>query len=300
MGFSVSHLRERLQNARRASWKRIRSIAGGSSLDEESREELEEILIEADIGVAAAERIIERLGEKVGGGDANLREALRESLLEVLGAAPEEVEAAPGRPFVILIVGVNGVGKTTTVAKLAARYQAEGRSVLVAAADTFRAAASEQLEVWSERLGIDLIRQRSGADPAAVAYDALEAAKARRVDILLVDTAGRLHTKHNLMEELKKIRRVLGACAPGAPDEVFLVLDATTGQNALSQARMFQEAVAPTGLVIAKLDGTAKAGIVLAVREELGLDVRFVGLGEAVDDLDRFDPVAFVDALLTD
>ncbi len=302
MGFSISHLRERLQNARRASWKRIRSIAGGSSLDEESREELEEILIEADIGVAATERIIGRLGEKVGGGDAGLREALRESLLEVLGAAPEpeEAEAESGRPRVILIVGVNGVGKTTTVAKLAARYRAEGRSVLMAAADTFRAAASEQLEVWSERLDIDLIRQRSGADPAAVAYDALEAAKARGVDVLLVDTAGRLHTKHNLMEELKKIRRVLGSCAPGAPDEVFLVLDATTGQNALSQARMFQEAVAPTGLVIAKLDGTAKAGIVLAVREELGLDVRFVGLGEAVDDLDRFDPVAFVDALLTD
>jgi len=297
MEFPMAHLRERLQKARRGSWKRIRSLAGRAELDGNSREELAEILLEADVGIAATERILERL-KKGRGGD--VRTALRESLLEILGGAPEESETKTGRPRVILLVGVNGVGKTTTLAKLAARYRGEGRRVLMAAADTFRAAASEQLEVWADRLGIDLIRQKAGADPAAVAFDALEAAKARGVDVLLVDTAGRLHTQHNLMEELKKIRRVLAKCSPGAPDEVFLVLDATMGQNALSQARMFQEAVAPTGIVVAKLDGTAKAGIIIAVREELGLDVRFVGLGEAVDDLDRFDPAVFVDALLAD
>jgi fused signal recognition particle receptor len=221
--------------------------------------------------------------------------------MDILGEGREVGSAAgDGEPRVIVLVGVNGVGKTTTLAKLAARYRAEGKKVLMAAADTFRAAASEQLEVWARRTGAELVRQRAGADPAAVAFDALEAARARSMDVLLVDTAGRLHTKHNLMEELKKIQRVLGKSQPGAPHEVLLVLDATTGQNALSQAREFQEAVAPTGLIVAKLDGTAKAGIILAIRQELGLDVRFVGLGEGMQDLEPFDPGAFVDALLTD
>ncbi len=296
----MSQLRDRLQKARRGCWDRVRNIAGGTSLGEEAREQLEEVLIEADVGVTAAERIMDNLSRRSARGTQPPRVALRESLLEILGPARHPAEAPADRPLVILLVGVNGVGKTTTAAKLAARYRADGRSVMLAAADTFRAAASEQLEVWSKRLEIDLIRQKAGADPAAVAYDALEAAKARSVDVLIVDTAGRLHTKHNLMEELKKIRRVLDRCSPGAPDEVLLVLDATTGQNALSQARMFAEVVAPTGIVVAKLDGTAKAGIILAVREELGLDVRYVGLGEGMDDLEPFDPTTFVDALLSE
>ncbi|MCK4546064.1 MAG: signal recognition particle-docking protein FtsY [Candidatus Eisenbacteria sp.] len=299
MAFSITRLRKGLGKARRGFWGRIRRAALASGLDAESREALEEILIEADVGVAATQRILDRLEKADAVGEDAIHNALRDSLLEVLGRAREEPEIPGGRPRVILLVGVNGVGKTTTLAKLAARYKAEGMRVMMAAADTFRAAAAEQLEVWAERVGVDLVRQRSGADPAAVAYDALESARARGVDVLLVDTAGRLHTKHNLMEELKKIRRVLDKCEPGTPDEVLLILDATTGQNALSQARLFKEAVEPTGLVIAKLDGTAKAGIVLAIREELGLDVRFVGLGEGVGDLERFAPEAFVDALLS-
>lgn len=300
MGSSVVELRERLGKARRGFWGRIRRLAGASSWNEETCSALEELLIEADVGVAATERILERLRERAAGSPDDFRPVLRDSLIEILGQPSGEPELGPGGLWVVLLVGVNGVGKTTTLAKLAARHRAEGRRVLMAAADTFRAAASEQLGVWAERTGADLVRQRSGADPAAVAFDALKAARARGVDVLLVDTAGRLHTKHNLMEELKKIRRVLAKHEPGAPSEVLLVLDATTGQNAISQARLFKDAVEPTGLVVAKLDGTAKAGVVLAIREELGLEVRFVGLGEGVGDLEPFDPDAFVGALLAE
>jgi len=300
MGLSFTELRDRLGKARQSFWGRVRSVAGASGLDDGTLETLEAILIEADVGVAATERILERLRVAGASGSDDIRRELRASLLEILGDEPGEPAPRPGQPWVVVLVGVNGVGKTTTLAKLAARHRAAGRRVLVAAADTFRAAAAEQLEVWAERAGVDLVRQRPGADPAAVAFDALKAAEARAVDVLLVDTAGRLHTKHNLMEELKKIHRVLSKQRPGAPDEVLLVLDATTGQNALSQARMFKDAVSPTGLVVAKLDGTAKAGMVLAIREELGLDVQFVGLGEGLDDLEPFRPEAFVDALLAE
>jgi len=201
------------------------------------------------------------------------------------------------RPYVVLVVGVNGAGKTTTVGKLAGLYHAAGKKVLVGAADTFRAAANEQLDIWSQRAGVEIVRQKSGADPAAVAYDTLNAAIAREADVVVIDTAGRLHTRVNLMEELKKIRRVLEKRMPGCPHEVLLVLDATTGQNGLQQARRFGEAVGVTGLVLTKLDGTAKGGIVLAIRDELRLPVRFVGVGEALDDLQPFDARLFVEAL---
>jgi len=200
-------------------------------------------------------------------------------------------------PFVVMVIGVNGVGKTTTIGKLASRFKAEGKKVLVAAADTFRAAASEQLQIWGERSGVDVIRHREGADPSAVVFDACKAAVARNVDILMVDTAGRMHTKVNLMEEMKKIRRVLGREVPGAPHETLLVLDAATGQNAVSQARLFKEAAGVSGIALTKLDGTAKGGIIVAISNEFKIPVRYIGIGEGVDDLREFDPVLFVEAL---
>jgi len=226
-----------------------------------------------------------------------LRAALKEELLAKLLVHHRPLELEKAQPAVVLVVGVNGVGKTTTIGKLAARYTAEGRKVLLAAADTFRAAAAEQLGVWAERAGVELIRHQEGADPSAVTFDACKAALARGAELLIVDTAGRLHTKVNLMEEMKKIRRVIGREIPGAPHETLLVLDAATGQNALNQTRIFQEAAGVTGLVLTKLDGSAKGGVVVAVSHEFGLPVRFIGVGEGIDDLRAFDPQEFVDAL---
>ena len=274
------------------------------ALDEETLEEIEEILIRADVGVNATLRIIDRLRERLRDGPAPertedwVRARLADELLEILRAAqPPGRGPSAARPHVILVAGVNGSGKTTTIGKLACRYGASGKRVLLAACDTFRAAAIDQLSIWSERSGADIVRHRPGADAASVAFDALDAARSRDMDVVIIDTAGRLHTSINLMEELKKIRRVLGTCLPDAPHETLLVLDATTGQNAVAQARQFHADIGVTGLVLAKLDGTARGGVVIAIADELGLPVSMVGMGEGQDDLTDFEPEAFVTAL---
>lgn len=278
----------------------------GRAPDPAQLEEFEASLIGADLGVCVVDRVMERFKKQLQGTDASqpgrLQAVLRDTLLEALTSAqglPLEqlIEKSP-KPCVILAVGVNGVGKTTTIAKIAQRLVQGGKTPLLVAADTFRAAAIDQLQVWADRIGVGLIRHRHGADPAAVAFDGLAAAKARHVDVVLIDTAGRLHTKSNLMDELRKVTRVIAQALPGAPHEVLLVLDATVGQNALAQARQFKQAVGVTGLVLTKLDGTAHGGIVVAIAEELKLPVRLIGVGESVDDLQDFDSRAFVDALL--
>ncbi|MGF9641935.1 signal recognition particle-docking protein FtsY [Paenibacillus sp. SEL3] len=271
-------------------------------IDEEFYEELEEILIGADVGVNTVMNLIEDLREEVKKRkieDASeLQPVLSEKLSELLrGNDNSQLKMSPDGITVILFVGVNGVGKTTTIGKLAHRFKQEGKKVLLAAGDTFRAGAIEQLEVWGERAGVEVIKQQSGSDPAAVMFDAIQAAKQRQVDVLLCDTAGRLQNKSNLMEELNKIFRVIQREIPDAPHEVLLVLDATTGQNALNQAKLFGEKSGVTGLVLTKLDGTAKGGIVVAIRQELNLPVKLVGLGEKVNDLQPFDSEQFVHAL---
>jgi len=276
-------------------------LQGKKQIDADTLEELEEILITADIGVSTAVELIRTLEQRLKRNELQDAGALKRALKEVILArlsvycAPLDTEAFS--PYVIMVIGVNGVGKTTTIGKLACRFTAQGKKVLLAAGDTFRAAAAEQLEIWGERVGADVIRHQEGSDPSAVAFDACRAALARNCDILMVDTAGRLHTKVNLMEEMKKIRRVLGREIPGAPHETLLVLDAATGQNALSQAKLFKEAADVTGLALTKLDGTAKGGIVVAVSNEFKLPVRFIGIGESAEDLREFDPAQFVGAL---
>lgn len=271
-------------------------------IDEDFYEELEEILIGADVGVNTVLKLIDELRAEVKKrkieDPAELQPILSEKLIELLkGDADAGLNINPNGLTVILFVGVNGVGKTTTIGKMAHMFKSQGKKVLMAAGDTFRAGAIEQLETWGERVGVDVIKQQSGADPAAVMYDAVQAAKTRNVDILLCDTAGRLQNKVNLMEELNKIYRVIQREVPDAPHEVILVLDATTGQNALSQAKLFGDKTGLTGLVLSKLDGTAKGGIVVAIRQELSLPVKFVGLGEKMDDLQAFDSEQFVHAL---
>ncbi len=277
-------------------------IRGRSRIDDELLEELETLLLTADVGVDATRRIIDALAERVKRKDlkdpAALTEALRAQLVEILEQADKPVrQPAPGRPQVILMVGVNGAGKTTTIGKLARQLQQEGQSVMLAAGDTFRAAAVEQLQTWGERNGIPVIAQHTGADSASVIFDALQAATARGIDVLIADTAGRLHTKSNLMEELAKIARVMKKIDPDAPHEVMLVVDATTGQNAIAQAEQFDRAVPLTGITLTKLDGTAKGGIVFAIADRLKIPIRFVGVGEGIEDLRPFDPRTFVDAL---
>jgi fused signal recognition particle receptor len=276
-------------------------VLGKKEIDAETLEELEEILITSDIGVKTTVELIRTLEQRLGRNELNdgeaLRSALKEEILARLEAHHRTLDLAGRQPFVLLVIGVNGVGKTTTIGKLASRYSAEGKKVLLAAADTFRAAAAEQLESWGDRSGVDVIRHKEGADPSAVVFDACKAAVARQVDILIVDTAGRLHTKVNLMEEMKKIRRVIDREIPGAPHETLLVLDAATGQNAISQARIFKDAAGVTGLALTKLDGTAKGGIVVAVSHEFALPVRYIGVGESIDDLRDFNPREFTDAL---
>jgi len=278
----------------------------GRSADPALLEEFEAALISSDLGTSVVDRVMERLKKQLQGTDASqpglVHKVLRNTLLDVLtpvqGLSLESLLAKGPKPFVILAVGVNGVGKTTTIAKIAQRLVQAGKAPLLVAADTFRAAAIDQLQVWADRVGVDVIRHRHGADPAAVAFDGIAAAKARQVDVVLIDTAGRLHTKSNLMDELRKITRVIGQECPGAPHEVLLVLDATVGQNALSQARQFHQTVGVTGLVLTKLDGTARGGIVVAIAEELKLPVRLIGVGESVEDLQDFQSDAFVDALI--
>ena len=281
----------------------LANLLPGGKIDDDVLDELETRLIAADVGIETTEKILGSLRKRVqrkelGSLDALLA-ALRTAMLEILApvAQPLAIDAAR-RPYVVLVVGVNGSGKTTTIGKLAHRFTGEGRKVLLAAGDTFRAAAIEQLQVWGERNGVPVIAQGAGADPAAVVFDALQSAQARGADVLVADTAGRLHTQSNLMDELKKVRRVLARLDPTAPHEVLLVLDASQGQNALAQARQFHQAVGVTGLVMTKLDGTAKGGIVLAIADALRLPIRFVGIGETAADFDVFDAGEFVDAVL--
>jgi len=281
------------------------AIKARFSPDPKALEALEEALLAADVGPATAAELVEAVRVEAGRRDAGEADVVRRVLkaeierrLSVEG--PASAAVPPGMPRVVLMVGVNGTGKTTTAAKLAARAAAAGGRPVLAAADTFRAAAIDQLEVWAGRIGIPLVKHRPGADPAAVVFDACAAAKARGADLLLVDTAGRLHTKHNLMEELSKIRRIAGREIPGAPHEVLLVLDAVTGMNGLAQAREFLKAAGVTGLVLTKMDGTAKGGVILAIVRELNLPVRYVGVGETADDLLDFDPAGFAAALIDD
>jgi fused signal recognition particle receptor len=281
---------------------RIRAALTGSAKADEIYEGLEEALIGADVGVDTSLKIVEAVRARLKN-DARpevIRNALKDEIERILLAVERPFADSGDVPLVILMAGVNGVGKTTTVAKLAAMFKAEQGNVVVAAADTFRAAAIEQLQVWCDRVGVDLIKQKPGSDPAAVAFDAVKAAVARKAAALLIDTAGRMQTKTNLMEELKKIGRVVGRELPGAPHETWLVLDATTGQNALSQAKIFGESATLTGVVLAKLDGTAKGGVVVAIAERLNLPVRFVGLGEGLEDLRPFDAREFVNALFSE
>ena len=274
---------------------------GRKAIDAELLEELESRLLLADVGVDATVHIIERLTARVSRREltepAALREALREELLALLAPCEKPLEDTAAAPFVILVVGVNGVGKTTTIGKLARRYRDQGRSVMLAAGDTFRAAAVEQLQVWGERHEVPVIAQHTGADSASVLYDAFAAARARGIDVLIADTAGRLHNKDHLMDELRKVVRVLGKQDAAAPHEVMLVLDAGTGQNALAQASEFTAAVGVTGLALTKLDGTAKGGIIFAIARKLGLPIRFIGVGEAAEDLRPFAAREFIDAL---
>jgi fused signal recognition particle receptor len=267
-------------------------------------DDLEATLIGADLGSATTHQVLEKLRERADrkqiGNVEELKRLLKEELLSILNAAnTPPVERPEGVSEVILVVGVNGTGKTTSIGKLAQAARSEGKTVLICAADTFRAAAIEQLEVWGQRTGTEVIRTKAGGDPAAVLYDALQAANARHIDCVIVDTAGRLHTKANLMAELEKMRRTAQRLVPGAPHEVLLVIDATTGQNGLQQAKQFTDAAAVTGVVLTKLDGTAKGGVVIAIARELGLPVRYVGVGEKAGDLLPFDPQEFVDSLFT-
>lgn len=276
-------------------------LASTKHIDENLLEELEYALIGADIGVKSTEEILSRIRAKVDRNLVNdaseLKQLIREQLLEILKATEKPPTQVAAPPEVVLVVGVNGSGKTTTIGKLAARYKSQGRSVLLAAADTFRAAAIEQLEIWGTRTSTEVIHQKPGADPSAVLFDALQAAVARQCDYVIVDTAGRLHTKSNLMAELEKMSRTAARVVAGAPHEVLLVLDATTGQNGLEQARKFTEASGVTGIVLTKLDGTAKGGIVVAIARELNLPIRYVGVGEQLDDLLPFEADKFVASL---
>jgi fused signal recognition particle receptor len=295
-------LRNRLSKTRKVFASRVdQLLLGKKEIDEELLEELEEILITSDIGVQTTMALIEEVREKLKKKDLSnpeeLKKALQEEILAFLKAATGLDLTPREKPHVIMVVGVNGVGKTTTIGKLAARYIKDDKRVLLIAADTFRAAAVEQLEIWAERVGADVVRHKGKSDPSAVVYDGIQAARSRDVDMVIIDTAGRLHTKVNLMEELKKIRRTVARQLPNAPHETLLVLDATTGQNAISQAQLFDEALDVTGIAITKLDGTAKGGIIVGICHGLELPINYIGLGEKIDDLQEFNADAFMKAL---
>jgi fused signal recognition particle receptor len=288
-----------LRKTRESFLARLRAAITGSAKIDEIYEGLEEALIGADAGVETSLKIVEAVRSKLKG-DARpqvIRDALKEEIERILLASERPLADSGGAPLVIMLAGVNGAGKTTTIAKLAALFKRERGTVVVAAADTFRAAAIEQLQVWCDRVGVEIVKQKQGSDPAAVAFDAVKAGVARKAAVVLIDTAGRLQTKVNLMEELKKMARVTGRELPGAPHETWLVVDANTGQNALSQAKQFGDAVPLTGIILAKLDSTAKGGVILGIAERLKLPVRFVGLGENIEDLRPFDAREFVEAL---
>nr|HID58879.1 signal recognition particle-docking protein FtsY [Desulfobacterales bacterium] len=298
----LSCLKERLSKTRHVLVDRLDGLVfGKKEINDDLMEELEEILITSDLGVQTTMQLIERIKEKVRRKDLNnpryVKGVLQEEILSLLEDVPPAPTVQSKKPYIIMVVGVNGVGKTTTIAKLAARYRKEGKSVLLVAADTFRAAAIGQLAEWGERVGAEIVRHKERGDPSAVVYDGIHAAKARDIDVVLIDTAGRLHTKINLMEELKKIRRVISRLIPDAPHEVLLVLDATTGQNAISQAQLFHDAINITGIALVKLDGTAKGGIVVAISDTLKIPLQYIGIGEGLDDLHEFDARNFVKAL---
>jgi fused signal recognition particle receptor len=301
----LGKFRSRLNSVGGDSWltRDLGTLFSADALKDDALEELETRLLMADAGIEASDWLIGRLRSAINAGkvktEAQLRKALREALLELLRPIAKPLVLPPYiKPYILFVAGVNGVGKTTTIGKLAARYKREGRKVLLAAGDTFRAAAVQQLTMWSERAGVPILSQGEGADSASVIFDAVQAAKARDLDLVIADTAGRLHTQTHLMDELRKVKRVLQKHDPYAPHEVLLVVDATTGQNALNQAVQFHEAIGLTGIAITKLDGTAKAGILLAIARRLALPVRFVGLGEGIDDLEPFDAETYVDALI--
>ena len=299
-------LKERLSRTRQGLLRRIdRLLSGRQVIDAELFEDLEEVLIGGDLGVQTTTTIMQSLQQSVADQrlrqPGEIRDHLKASLLDILQMSNQDLCAeVPQPPAVILMVGVNGVGKTTTIAKLAYQLKHQGKEVLLAAADTFRAAAIEQLQEWADRVGVEVIKHGAGADPAAVVYDSLKAAKARGVDVVIIDTAGRLHTKVNLMEECKKIKRVIAREHEGAPHEVLLVLDATVGQNGVAQAKQFHEVLGLTGLVVTKLDGTAKGGIVVSIVNELKIPVKLIGVGEKLPDLQPFDPATFTEALFDD
>jgi fused signal recognition particle receptor len=298
----LERLKAGIQKTRAGLMDRLEdAVAGRKEIDADLLDELEYALITADIGVSTATEILETIRQRADRkqlADASeIKQLIAQHLLEVLEAADRPVPHVSEPPAVVIVVGVNGAGKTTTIGKLANRYKSEGRSVLLCAADTFRAAAIEQLQVWGTRTSVDVIKQSAGADPSAVVFDALQAAKARKVDYVIIDTAGRLHTKTNLMSELEKMRRTAAKVIPTAPHEVLLVLDATTGQNGLEQARKFTESSGVTGLVLTKLDGTAKGGVVVAIARELNLPIRYIGVGEQATDLLPFEPDKFIASL---
>ncbi len=280
-----------------------RLFLGKKTIDQDLLDELEALLFEADIGVNTTTQLIEGVQRGLKRGEIQepdkVKDFIKQEILRILkiGENPISINFSQTRPFVFMVVGVNGVGKTTTIGKIAYQYSSQGKKVLIGAADTFRAAAIEQLEIWANRVGADLIKQSKGSDPSAVAFDSIHAARARGTDLVFIDTAGRLHTKVNLMEELKKLKRIISRECPGAPHEILLILDATTGQNAISQAKLFNEAIGVTGIALTKLDGTAKGGIIIGITEELKIPIRYIGVGEGIDDLKEFNANEFVQAL---
>jgi fused signal recognition particle receptor len=293
--------RQGLEKTSKATFGRIATVLGATEIDDDTWTDLESVLVQADLGIETTEDIVKSLKKRIEVEGIirtnNLKKSMRDELLQRLDLVPP-LGIEEHHPAVVLLVGVNGSGKTTTAAKLGKQFSMQGKQVLLAAADTYRAAAVDQLQVWGERLGLPVIAGAPNADPGAVAFDAVQAAVARKVDIVLIDTAGRLHTRFNLMEELKKVHRVVGKALPGAPHAVWLVLDATTGQNALNQARAFKQAVKVNGVILAKLDTSARGGMAFAIQRELGLPILFAGLGEKPEDLERFNREAFVDGVL--